>query len=193
MGVLTPFVRSDGVGALLAETLGQPDEEFSLSELSRRTDVSLPVVHREVNRLVEGGVLLDRHEGRNRLVRANREHPLFVQMSSIIEATYGPVPILREAFAAVDGASKVFIYGSWAARRAGEGGPFPNDIDVLVVGDAPRRALADIAGRAGEALRLPVNVTRLSPGEWESDEPTPFVETVRGRPFVDVMTGRVHG
>src|SRR5699024_914015 len=50
---LTPFVRSDAVGAILAESLGHPDREFSLAELGRLTGVSGPVVHREVGRLVE--------------------------------------------------------------------------------------------------------------------------------------------
>lgn len=189
---LTPFVRSDAVGAILAELLGHPDREFSLSELGRRTGASAPVVHREVGRLIENDVLRDRHEGRNRLVRANGDHPLFGLMRDLIAATYGPVPVLRELFADIDGADQVLIYGSWAARRAGEGGPFPNDIDVLVIGSASRRTLSALATEAGERLDLPVNVTRLGIDEWEADEPSPFVATIRSRPVVDVLTGDVH-
>ena len=84
------------------------------------------------------------------------------------------------------------IYGSWAARRAGESGPFPNDVDLLVIGSAPRRTLSAIATAAGERLDLPVNVTRLGRGEWEAEEPSPFVSTIRSRPIVDVLTGDVH-
>lgn len=188
---LTPFVRSDAVGVILAETLGHPDREFSLAELGRRTGVSGPVVHREVGRLVESDILRDRHEGRNRLVRANAEHPLFGPMGEIIDATYGPVPVLRELFEGVDGTERVLIYGSWAARRAGEGGAFPNDIDVLVVGSSPRRELTAIASEASTRLDLTVNVTRLSVDEWAASEPAPFVATLRTRPTVDVMSGDV--
>lgn len=189
---LTPFVRSDAVGALLAELLGHPEREFSLSELGRRTGVSGPVVHREVGRLIESDVLRDRYEGRNRLVRANEEHPLFGLMRDLIAATYGPVPVLRELFEGVDGADKVMIYGSWAARRAGQSGAFPNDIDLLVVGTAPRRVLSAITTEATKRLDLPVNVTRLGRNEWEAEEPEPFVSTIRSRPIVDVLTGDVH-
>ena len=188
---LTPFVRSDAVGAILAELLGHPDREFSLSELGRRTGVSGPVVHREVGRLVESDMLRDRHEGRNRLVRANHEHPLFALMRDLIAATYGPVPVLRELFDNIDDVGQVFIYGSWAARRAGESGAFPNDIDLLVIGAAPRRDLLAIATEAGKRLDLPVNVTRLGRDEWEADEPSPFVSTIRSRPIVDVLSGDV--
>lgn len=189
---LTPFVRSDAVGAILAESLGHPDREFSLAELGRRTGVSGPVVHREVGRLVESGILRDRHEGRNRLVRADVGHPLFRPMREIIDVTYGPVPLLREQFDGVEGVERVLIYGSWAARRAGEAGLFPNDIDVLVLGSAPRRVLTAVASEAGKRLDVPVNVTRLSVDEWEADDPTPFVSTLRSRPTLDVMTGDLH-
>lgn len=188
---LTPFVRSDAVGALLAETFGHPDGEFSLAELGRRTGVSGPVVHREVGRLVQNDVLRDRLEGRNRLVRANGDHPLFALMRDLIAATYGPVPVLRELFADVEGVERVLIYGSWAARRAGEGGAFPNDIDVMVVGNAARRTLSNIATDAGNRLDAPVNITRVASEEWETDNPSPFVATIRSRPMVDVRTGEV--
>lgn len=188
---LTPFVRSDAVGAILAESLGHPGRELSLAELGRRTGVSGPVVHREVGRLVESDILRDRHEGRNRLVRANDEHPLFGPMREIIDATYGPVPVLREQFDGVEEAERVLICGSWAARRAGEAGAFPNDIDVLVLGSAPRRVLTAIASEASERLDVPVNITRLSLDEWEASDPTPFVTTLRSRPTVDVMTGDI--
>lgn len=188
---LTPFVRSDAVGAILAETLGHPDREFSLAELGRRTGASGPVVHREVGRLVESDVLRDRQEGRNRLVRANEEHPLFGPMRALVAAAYGPVPVLRELFEDIDGAERVLIYGSWAARRAGESGAFPNDIDVLVVGSSPRRELTKIASEASARLDVPVNVTRLPVEDWRTDEPSPFVATVQSRPTVDVMTGEV--
>lgn len=190
---LTPFVRSDAVGAILAETLGHPEQEVSLAELGRRTGVSGPVVHREVERLIDAEVLLDRFEGRNRLVRANVDHPLFVHMRELIASAYGPVPVLRELFAGVEGAEDLLIYGSWAARRAGESGAFPNDVDVLVVGDVSRRLLADVAAKASSAVGLPVNVTRVSSKDWASEDPSPFVTTLRSRPLVDVLTGDVRG
>ncbi|MDN5688946.1 MAG: ArsR family transcriptional regulator [Brachybacterium sp.] len=188
---LTPFVRSDAVGAILAETLGHPDREVTLAELGRRAGVSGPVVHREVGRLVDSDVLRDRQEGRNRLVRANSEHPLFALMRDLVGATYGPIPVLRELFEDVDGVERLLIYGSWAARRAGESGAFPNDIDVLVVGTPLRRTLTNIASEASGRLDIPVNVTRLPVEDWEAEDASPFVATVRSRPTVDVMTGDI--
>jgi hypothetical protein len=98
---LTPFVRSDAVGAILAEAFLRPGAECTLAQLARRTGVLPAVVHKEVTRLVQSGVLLDRREGNNRLVRVNESHPLFEPMREIIAATHGPIPVLRELLAGV--------------------------------------------------------------------------------------------
>ncbi|WNM27997.1 hypothetical protein RN607_03070 [Demequina capsici] len=190
--VLTPFVRSDVSGALLAETLGRTDEEFSLAELGRRTGAGAGVVHKEVGRLVDAGVLRDRTVGRNRMVRANIEHPLFSLMRDLIAATYGPVPVLRELLAAIDGVEAAFVYGSWAARRAGESGEFPHDIDVLVIGTASRRVLAEAASSAAARIGAEVSISRVSREEWEAAEPTPFLATVKSRPMVELLSGEAH-
>lgn len=189
---LTPFVRSDVSGALLAETLGHPDEEFSLAELGRLIGAGPGVVHKEIGRLVGAGVLRDRTVGRNRMVRANVEHPLFSLMGDLIAATYGPIPVLRELLAGIDGVAAAYIYGSWAARRQGEAGEFPRDIDVLVVGVAPRRALADAAGKASARIGVDVNISRVSPEEWAADEPSPFLATVKSRPMVELLSRDAH-
>ncbi|WP_084106019.1 hypothetical protein [Demequina sp. NBRC 110056] len=186
---LTPFVRSDVSGALLAETLGRAGEEFSLAELSRLTGAGAGVVHREIGRLVDAGVLRDRTVGRNRMVRANPDHPLFALMRDLIAATYGPVPVLRDLLAGVGGVEEAYVYGSWAARRYGDVGDFPRDIDVLVVGSASRRSLAAVASAATDRIGVDVNISRISRDEWLADEPTPFVATVKGRQIVDLKSG----
>src|SRR5487761_252928 len=52
-----------------------------------------------------------------------------------------PRVVIAEEFARIPGISRLLIFGSWAARHSGEPGPVPNDIDVLVVGDADRGAV----------------------------------------------------
>lgn len=50
------------------------DQEFSLADITRRVNALPATVHREVQRLVESGVVLDRVVGRSRLIRTNVEH-----------------------------------------------------------------------------------------------------------------------
>ena len=46
------------------------------AEGKRRVGGPFPVIHREVTRLIDGGVLLERTVGRSRIVRANHDYPL---------------------------------------------------------------------------------------------------------------------
>jgi len=184
---LTPFVRSDAVGAILAEVFLHPGDEFTLADLARRTGAAGGVVHKEVSRLVEAGVLADRREGRNRLVRVNEAHLLYGPMSEIIAAAYGPVPVLRDLFGHVTGVQEAFIYGSWAARRAGQAGGFPRDVDVLAIGDLALDDLIAIQAEARERLGLDVNIHRTTPNAWADRAANPFLAEVASRPLVALI------
>lgn len=52
-----------------------PDQEFSVSELAARVGVPLSTLHREVVRLDAAGLITSRTLGRNRMLRANSDHP----------------------------------------------------------------------------------------------------------------------
>jgi len=186
-GELTPFVRSDAVGAILAETYLHPDEWLSLAELGRRTGVAPAVVHKEVSRLVKAGVLADRRDGNNRLVHVDRGHPLFAPMAEIIAATYGPVPVLKGLLASISGVEHAFIYGSWAARRTGEAGLFPRDIDVMVIGAMSVDDLLDVQEAARERLGVEVNIHRVSPQAWAQRASDDFLAQVSSKPMVDLI------
>jgi len=181
--MLTPFLRSDAQGAVLAETLLDPTRELTISEIGRRAGVLPAVAHREVTRLVDADVLRDRREGNNRLVRANTEHPLWPLMSQIVTETYGPVPVLRNLFAGVPGIAEAYLYGSWAARRAGQPGPPPRDIDVVVIGDPSRTGLLAVADAAQRQLHTEVNIHATTPEAWAAKD-DPFLVTVASRPLV---------
>jgi len=185
--MLTSFVRSDAVGAILAETFAEPTVELTIAEVARRADVLPAVAHREISRLVTADVLTDRREGNNRLVRVNQNHPLYSPMSEIIAATYGPVPVLGKLLAMKPGIAQAYIYGSWAARRAGKPGAPPRDIDVLVVGDLTLDDMMQVQEAAREQLRVDVNIHRVDQASWAHPEDNPFLATVTSRPLVQIV------
>jgi predicted nucleotidyltransferase len=182
---LAPLLRSDAQGELLALMFLHPDDEYTLTEVSRRVGVSVPTVHAEVARLVAGGLVTDRRVGQARLVRAVTGHVLFRPLVELLELTYGPVAVLPDVLAGVGGVREAYLYGSWAARRAGEPGDPPRDVDVLVVGSTPREVLLAVGERAGRRLHREVNVTRVAPKVWDAGE-DPFVRTLKSRPLIPV-------
>lgn len=181
---LFPLLRSDTQGQLLA-ALELSDRGDTATELARQVGTSLPTAMRELGRLAEAELLTVESVGRRAVYRPNRQHPLSDSVRQIILFAYGPQPVVARELATVPGITEAAIFGSWAARRAGEPGPPPGDIDVLVVGEPDRDALYDALRRAESVLRHEVNATVITSDEWVAVD-DPFVSTLRARPSVDL-------
>ena len=187
--LLAPILRSNMQGEILAALLLQPDREFTLSELSALSGAAPSQVHGEVTRLTKAGWALDRKVGRSRLIRAAIEHSMYRPMVQILELSYGPLVVLPRILAHVGQVREAYIYGSWAARYAGEAGSAPRDLDVLLVGAPSRRDMTAAAADASARLGLEVNIARVDSRAWEQDDDG-FVATVKARPHVALKLTR---
>jgi len=184
---LLPILRSQVAGDLLALLYLHPDAEYSLTEAADAIHASLNAVHHEATRLAEAGLINARKRGNLRLVRAETDSLLSRPLTDLLAVTYGPLPVLTELLATVQGVAEAYIYGSWAARYRGEPGPIPVDVDVLVIGTAALDDLDDAAERAEQTLRRPVNIRRIRPEIWGQTDPAdPFLRSVRSRPLVGI-------
>jgi len=185
---LAPLLRSNTQGDLLAYLLLQPERESTLSQIAHRIEAQLTTVHREVDRLVNSGLLTDRRIGSARLVRANEADRLYAPTRSLIEATYGPKVVLENLLAQIPGIDAAFIFGSWAARYSGEGGASPNDLDVILIGSINRREAFRIAEQAENDLHMEVNIERVDTSAW-ADGTDPFIAGITSRPLVELNLG----
>lgn len=151
---------------MLTWLLLHPDREASMSDLALRLNVPLTTLHREAQRLIDAQLLLDRTVGRSRLLRANPAHRATAPLTELLTVTFGPHVVVAEEFAGVADVDRVLIYGSWAARYAGESGGPPADLDILVVGAPHRADVYEAADRVQERLAMPVNPVIRTPQQW---------------------------
>lgn len=165
-----------------------PDEEFGVSDLATRLGVPLSTLHREVVRLDRAGLIISRVLGRSRLVRANADHPAAPALTRLLEVTFGPKSVIGEEFA-IEGAEQVVIFSSWAARYAGEAGPPPHDIDVLVIGKVDRADVYEAADRAQARLGIEVNPVVRTFKQW-NDNDDPLVAQIRSSAHTALTLGR---
>jgi len=190
---LLPVFRSQTQAELLTWLYLHPGQTFSLSDLARRVGSSVPTVHREAERLVESQLVTQTTLGRNRMLGANLEHPVAEALGRLLELTFGPRQVVAEEFAGVPGADRVLIFGSWAARYAGEPGHLPNDVDVMVVGDNIDRADLYAAGdRAQQRLGIAVNPVMRTHQQWD-DPSDRLAAELHARPLVEVLVERKDG
>lgn len=182
--LLAPIFRSDGQARLLAALLLGGDE-LSITELAERADLAYPTAHREVDRLLGAGILAERQIGRTRLVRANADSPIVSPLRDILVVATGPVVMLADEFARIDGIEYAFLYGSFAARMRGEPGGAPNDIDVMVIGTPETADVYDACDRVGDAVHRPINPTILT--RAEADGEPGFLTQVSASPAVPII------
>ncbi|GAA0578834.1 ArsR family transcriptional regulator [Paractinoplanes ferrugineus] len=187
---LLPLLRSALVGEILAWIYLHPELNYSVAELAQRFGASHRSVGREVDQLAEAGLVRCELRGNIRLLRAELATPLTRPLTEVLELTYGPIAVLTDVIPPVPGVDEAYLFGSWAARYAGVGGPPPRDVDVLVVGEADDGALGGAARVAERQLGRQVNIHRVPLGHWRSASRDPFLESVRARPICALVTRR---
>lgn len=192
---LLPIFRSQHQAELLAWALLHPGQERTMTDLARQLGVPVNTLHREVQRLVEAGILASRSVGRARLISANPSHPATDSLRSLLEVTYGPPTVIAEEFDEVVGAELVFIFGSWAERHHGTAGPPPNDVDVLVVGSPDRTDVYGAADRAQQRLGIEVNPVIRSLEQWRTpaDQADRLVAQIQASPTLRVLPDYMQG
>lgn len=187
---LLPILRSQQQGELLALVLGDPTIEAGLTELAERTGMAYPSVHREIERAEAAGIVTSRYVGRTRLVRANTESPHFTGLADVLVKAFGVPWVLGQALVGIGGIDAAYVYGSWAARHAGEAGERPvGDIDLLVLGSPDRDAVYQAVHSAERRLGRPVQVT-IRAADWLVTGSGSFHDTVVSRPMVPVAVAQ---
>jgi predicted nucleotidyltransferase/AraC-like DNA-binding protein len=188
---LLPLLRSRLQAEVLTLVLLNPQREWSLTELASRTGASISSVQREITRAEQTGVVSSRRLGNVRLVNA-ADSPLTASLTELLLRSFGPRQVLAEEFEGVEEIEKAYLFGSWAARYAGEAGRPPADLDVLVIGTPDRDELDDAAQRAESRLAREVNVTIRSPAWWREGTDG-FHADVTRRPLVPIFNEEEKG
>ena len=183
---LVPLFRSDQQMRILGVLFGGTGDELTVGELAVRAEVAQATASREVARLEQHGLVKTRALGRNRLVRPNWSLPWAPELRSILLQTVGVLGSLGEALSGLEGADEAFVFGSWAARFEGGPGPFPNDVDVVVVGDVPLRSVRRKCREVEQHLRVDINPVVIDKGAWSAPEAEPFVAHIREQPLVPI-------
>lgn len=183
---LLPIFRSPLQASILAALLLNPGSEYSLTDLAQRFATALSTVHGEVTRLTDAGLLLRRHVGRSTMVTANLDNRLVEPLTELLFLSWGPLQVVADEFAELDGAERVLIFGSWAARYLEQPGPPPHDLDVLVVGQPRREDVYDAADQAQKRLGMPVNPVIRTGDAWRKAA-DPLVRQIQSAPLVAVL------
>ena len=139
------------------------NRERYLRDLAKETPVQVSALQKELKHLEALELLTARIDGNRVYYRANREHPLYLDLNSMVEKTVGVVAILKQAL--VHPKIKVaLIFGSIARgeERA------ESDVDLLIIGDIGLRGLVPLLQVPQEKIGRPINAKVYSVEEFQA-------------------------
>jgi len=96
-GSILPILRTDTQRDLLIELFFLTDRPRTLSDLAKAIGVDQTTVMREVNRLLESGVVVEQKVGRARTVAINEASPFAGPLRQMIRVVYQPLDAPQEA------------------------------------------------------------------------------------------------
>jgi DNA-binding transcriptional ArsR family regulator len=182
---LSPILRSDTQGMILAQLFMNPTDGFTISELAKQANTSIPTAMREVERLLESQLVTQKQVGRARLIQVNTQHELHDSIRKIVAYSYGPAAVLPAALYGIEGLEQAYLYGNYAAYLKKEHPSDSPEIDLLLVGYVNRIEASNAAKRVEGYLERAVNVKFVGSQEWETSS-SDFVEEVKKRPLFEL-------
>lgn len=172
---------------VLGALFGQPDRSFFVTQIMELANSGRGAVQRELERLLQGGLVSVQMIGTQKHYQANPESPLFDELCSILQKTVGLSGPIREALESLPELPRLaLIYGSVAKRVDTSG----SDIDLLVVSDTTElEQFYDVLMPVEQVLARPISLTLYTEGEYQRqrEENNPFLGRVLSGPTINLI------
>jgi predicted nucleotidyltransferase len=169
---------------ILAAVLLNPEREFIQTELVEAAGAGRGRGLALVRSMVEAGLAKTRRLGRQVLVSANRDHPVYPELRAFCVKSFGVADVIKEKLAPwADRIRFAFVFGSMA-----KGTDRPDsDIDLIVVGDVDLLTLAVAIEAVETSLGRSVHLLSYSTEEWDQTAAEPVMKSIAEGPKVMVF------
>ena len=137
-----------------------PDSRTYLRELAQEFDASPGHVRSELQQLSEAGLLSREKEGRQVYYRANRAHPLFPELQSMVRKALGMDRILESITERLGDLRAAYLAGDYANGRD------TGIVDLVLVGDIDPESLADLVEKIERHIGRKIRVLMLTSEEF---------------------------
>jgi DNA-binding transcriptional ArsR family regulator len=136
-----------------------PDSHAYLRELAQDFGASPGHVRSELQQLSAAGLLTSAKEGRQVHYRAERSHPLFPELQSMVRKALGMDRILDSIIERLGSLEAAYLTGDYAEGRDS------GVIDLVLVGDVNRENLSDLVVKAERFVQRKIRTLVLSEKE----------------------------
>jgi len=158
---------------LLTLFLLNPEREYYVREIARTTGENINAVRRELANLESFGLISSERRGNQIHYMVDRNFFLYDELQRIVLKTEGIAAMLEQRLGDLGTVECIFIYGSFAAGKAGK----RSDIDLCIVGNVDEDRLVSIIHESEQILGREINYTLLPNKEFRD-------RLARGDPFL---------
>jgi predicted nucleotidyltransferase len=164
MNIVDILFKSKIRQKILSRFFADESRRFYINEMARLVNTTQGTCRRELNKLVDVGVLTTSKEGNLLYYQVNKQTPLYREFSAIIQKTIGIEAKLKSLLQGFKGISYAFIFGSYAKREF----KAESDIDVVIIGIIEEDSLIKVFKDVERAIGREINYHIYTGKEFKS-------------------------
>jgi len=145
---------------LLIKFFSNPETSAYLREIAEEFGESTNSVRVELNRLSEAGLLVSRPTGRTISYKANKNHPLFSEVSAIVSKTLGLDQLALSIIERMGNMQLAFITGDYSR------GIDSGIIDLVIVGNVDISLLNRLSKKVEQKINRKIRPLVLAEAEY---------------------------
>ena len=150
---------------LLTRFFFNPEIRSYLRELAKEFNVSTNSVREELNQLTKTGLLESQRNGRNVLYGANKRHPLFPELKSMVAKVMGLDQVIDSIVKRLGHLELAFLIDDYAE------GKDTGIMDLLLIGNIDEYHLNDLSRKTERYIKRKIRSLVLSRDEYENFRP----------------------
>jgi predicted nucleotidyltransferase len=147
--ILSSKIRAD----IFRLFFGVSDNELHMREIERRSGYAIGTIQSELRKLLRLDLVSKRKDGNRTYYRANKDHPLFLDIQRLVLKTVGLVDILQNKLTKSQKITIAFVFGSIARQEEMAG----SDIDLVVIGHLGLREITALLSGVTEKVDREIN------------------------------------
>jgi hypothetical protein len=158
--LLDSLITSKTRVKLILKFFLNPETRAYLRGLSEEFGESTNGIRVELNRLADAGLLEINENGRTKEYSANKKHPLFPELHSVVKKYLGIDKLIDNILAKLGNLELAFITGDYAH------GMDSGLIDLVIVGEVNKEFLQELVMHAEELIKRKIRYLVLSQNEF---------------------------
>ena len=185
MSILSKILSSKVRAEVFRLLFGLNDQALHVREIERRSGFAIGTIQTEMKKLYKLNLVLKNRDGNRLYYRANRQHPIYSDLHSMVVKTVGLIEVLKDALSVEKAIRSAFIFGSIAegSEKA------ESDIDLMVIGEIGLRSVSRLLQGLPEKFGREINPYLLSPNEFinRKSETEHFISKVLASPKLYII------